>query len=146
VAELIRRHPLVIFFSLAFAITWVVWVPRTVGAQLGLVGLLIGRSWEVSAPQALRSGAALVSLPLFLMILTLTDGQASGSSEGEDAVCPRLSVAAIRHQGEAKYKRLGGFSRRFVAETHPSPQVQHPAGARWLYEARPSQDSARPSC
>jgi membrane protease YdiL (CAAX protease family) len=134
VAQLIRRYPLVIFFLLAFAITWVVWVPRAVGAQLSLVGqvwtwapaiaallaaaltggrdamrelgarlvrwrvgwqwylvvilgpaafslvvagvyvLLLGGSWEVAAPQALRSGAALVLLPLFLVILTLTDG------------------------------------------------------------------------
>jgi membrane protease YdiL (CAAX protease family) len=132
-AQSIRRHPLVTFFLLAFAITWVVWVPRAVGAQLGLVGqvstwapaiaallaaaltggrtavselgarlvrwrvgwkwyvvvilgpaafslvvagvyVLLGGSWEVAAAPALRSGAALVLLPLFLMILTLTDG------------------------------------------------------------------------
>lgn len=37
-AQLIRRYPLVTFFLLVFSITWIVWVPRAVGAQLGLVG------------------------------------------------------------------------------------------------------------
>ena len=37
-AQLIRRHPLTTFFVLAFGITWVVWVPRVAGAQLGVVG------------------------------------------------------------------------------------------------------------
>jgi hypothetical protein len=73
------------------------------------VYVLLGGSWEVAGAPALRSGTALVLLPLFLVILIFTDGLASGSREGEDAVCPHLSVAAIRHQGEAKYERVGGF-------------------------------------
>jgi uncharacterized protein len=36
--QLIQRYPLVTFFILAFAITWVVWVPRAVGVPVGLVG------------------------------------------------------------------------------------------------------------
>jgi uncharacterized protein len=131
-AHLIRRHPLLTFFLLAFAITWVVWVPRAAGAPLGVVGqastwapaiaallaaaltggraavrdlgarllrwrvgwqwylvvilgpaafslvlagvyTLLGGSWEVAAPPALREGP-LVLLPLFLLILALTDG------------------------------------------------------------------------
>ena len=39
-AQLIRRYPLVTFFLLAFAITWVVWVPRAAGVPLGAVGQL----------------------------------------------------------------------------------------------------------
>jgi uncharacterized protein len=129
---LIRRHPLVTFFLLAFAITWVVWVPRAAGAQLGVLGqawtwapaiaallaaaltggrdalrelgarlvrwrvgwqwylvvilgpaafslavagvyVLLGGSWAEAAPAALREGP-LMMLPLFLVILTLTDG------------------------------------------------------------------------
>src|ERR671914_498570 len=31
-------HPLVTFFVLAFAITWVVWVPRAAGVPLGVLG------------------------------------------------------------------------------------------------------------
>ena len=37
-AQSIRRYPLVTFFILAFAITWVVWVPRLAGLQTGAVG------------------------------------------------------------------------------------------------------------
>ena len=33
-----RGHPLVTFFVLAFAITWVVWVPRAAGVPLGVLG------------------------------------------------------------------------------------------------------------
>ena len=33
-----RGHPLVIFFVLAFAITWVVWVPGAAGVPLGILG------------------------------------------------------------------------------------------------------------
>jgi membrane protease YdiL (CAAX protease family) len=131
-AQLIRRHPLTTFFVLAFGITWVVWVPRAVGAQLGVVGqvstwapviaallaaaltggrdavkelgarlvrwrvgwqwylvvilgpaafslavagvyTLFGGSWSAAAPLALREGP-LVLLPLFLLLLTFTDG------------------------------------------------------------------------
>ena len=131
-AQLIRRHPLTTFFVLAFGITWVVWVPRAAGAQLGVVGqvstwapviaallaaaltggrdavkelgarlvrwrvgwqwylvvilgpaafslavagvyTLFGGSWSAAAPLALREGP-LVLLPLFLLLLTLTDG------------------------------------------------------------------------
>jgi uncharacterized protein len=37
-AQLVRRHPLVTFFLLAFGLTWAVWVPRAAGIQLGVVG------------------------------------------------------------------------------------------------------------
>jgi len=129
----IQRHPLVTFFLLAFALTWVVWVPRSAGVPVGAVGqawtwipaiaallaaaltggraavgdlgahlvrwrvgwrwyvvdifgpalfsiavaeayVLLGGSWSAAVPPALRSGASLVSLPLFLLVLSLTDG------------------------------------------------------------------------
>jgi uncharacterized protein len=133
VAQLIRHHPLVTFFLLAFGITWIVWVPRAAGVPVGVVGdawtwtpaiaallaaaltggraavrslgarlvrwrvgwqwylvvilgpvafslavagiyvLLLGGSWAAAAPLALREGPLLL-LPLFLLILTLTDG------------------------------------------------------------------------
>jgi membrane protease YdiL (CAAX protease family) len=134
VAQLIRRHPLVTFFLLAFGITWIVWVPRAAGVPVGVVGdawtwipaiaallaaaltggrdavrdlgarlvrwrvgwqwylvvilgpaafslavagvyVLLGGSWSATATMlaALREGP-LVLLPLFLLILTLTDG------------------------------------------------------------------------
>lgn len=130
-AQLIRRYPILTFFLLVFSITWIVWVPRAAGAQLGVVGqvwtwapaigallaaaltggrdavrelgerlvrwrvgwqwyvvvifgpavfslavagvyVLLGGSWSAAAPSALREGP-LVFLPLFLMILALTD-------------------------------------------------------------------------
>lgn len=132
VAQLIRRHPLVTFFLLAFAITWIVWVPRAADVPVGVVGqawtwapaiaailaaaltggrdavrdlgarlvrwrvgwqwylvvilgpaafslavagvyVLLGGSWAAATPPALREGP-LMLLPLFLVILTLTDG------------------------------------------------------------------------
>ena len=36
----LRRHPLMTFFVLAFCITWVVWIPRAAGTQLGVLGQL----------------------------------------------------------------------------------------------------------
>jgi uncharacterized protein len=36
----IRRHPLIVFFVLAYALTWAVWVPRALGVQVGVVGQL----------------------------------------------------------------------------------------------------------
>ncbi len=131
-AQSIRSHPLVTFFLLAFGLTWVVWVPRAVGASLDTVGMawtwvpaiaallaaaltggrdavrelgarlvrwrvgwqwylvvilgpaafslmvagiyvVLGGSWAVAAPPSIREGP-LVLLPLFLAILTLTDG------------------------------------------------------------------------
>jgi hypothetical protein len=38
-AQSIRNHPLVTFFLLAFGLTWVVWVPRALGAPLDTVGM-----------------------------------------------------------------------------------------------------------
>jgi membrane protease YdiL (CAAX protease family) len=132
VVQLIRRHPLVTFFLLAFGITWIVWVPRAAGVPVGVVGqlwtwvpaaaallaaaltggrdalgelgarlvrwrvgwqwylvvvlgpaafslavagiyTLFGGSWSAAAPPALLEGSLLI-LPLFLLILTLTDG------------------------------------------------------------------------
>jgi hypothetical protein len=34
----IRRHPVVVFLLLVFALTWVVWVPRAAGVPTGAVG------------------------------------------------------------------------------------------------------------
>jgi membrane protease YdiL (CAAX protease family) len=132
VAQLIRRHPLVTFFLLAFGITWIVWVPQAAGVPVGVVGqawtwapaiaallaaaltggrdavrelgarlvrwrvgwqwylvvilgpaafslavagvyALLGGSWSAATPPALREGP-LMLLPLFLVILILTDG------------------------------------------------------------------------
>jgi len=36
----IQHHPLVVFFLLAFSVTWAVWVPRAAGAPVGVVGQL----------------------------------------------------------------------------------------------------------
>jgi membrane protease YdiL (CAAX protease family) len=36
----LARHPLVVFFLLAFVLTWVVWVPRALGVPVGLTGQL----------------------------------------------------------------------------------------------------------
>jgi uncharacterized protein len=36
----VSRHPLVVFFVLAFVLTWVVWVPRAAGLPMGVVGQL----------------------------------------------------------------------------------------------------------
>ena len=131
-ARSIRRYPLVTFFLLAFAITWVVWVPRAAGAPLGVVGqastwapaiaallaaaltggrealgdlgsrlvrwrvgwqwylvvilgpavfslvvaavyMMLGGSWSEAAPSTFRE-IPLLLLPIFLLILTLTDG------------------------------------------------------------------------
>ena len=38
-AQSMRSHPLVTFFLLAFGLTWVVWVPRALGAPLDTVGM-----------------------------------------------------------------------------------------------------------
>ena len=54
-AQLIRRYPLVTFFLLAFAITWVVWVPRAAGVQTGTVGQV----WTYAAAIAALLAAAL---------------------------------------------------------------------------------------
>jgi uncharacterized protein len=37
---MIRRHPLIVFFVLAYVLTWVVWLPRALGVQVGIVGQL----------------------------------------------------------------------------------------------------------
>src|SRR5918995_4975661 len=131
-AQLMRRHPLVIFFLLAYGLTWaiqipvaagvlegsgwraVTWVPaiaallaaaltggrgalRELGSRLGgwrvgwqwylvvilgpavfsvaVAGVytLFGGSWADAAPPAILQGP-LLFLPLFLLILTFTDG------------------------------------------------------------------------
>ena len=54
-AQLMRRYPLVTFFLLAFAITWVVWVPRAAGTQLGVAG----QAWTWAPAIAALLAAAL---------------------------------------------------------------------------------------
>jgi uncharacterized protein len=53
--QLIRRHPLTTFFLLVFTITWVVWVPRAVGAPLDIVG----QAWTWAPAIATLLAAAL---------------------------------------------------------------------------------------
>lgn len=36
----LRRHDVVVFMLVALILTWVVWVPRAIGTQVGVVGLL----------------------------------------------------------------------------------------------------------
>jgi uncharacterized protein len=36
----VRRHPLIVFFVLAYVLTWAVWIPRALGVQVGVVGQL----------------------------------------------------------------------------------------------------------
>jgi len=36
----VRRHPLIVFFILAYVLTWAVWIPRALGVQVGVVGQL----------------------------------------------------------------------------------------------------------
>jgi CAAX protease family protein len=38
--DMIKRHPLVIFTVLTFALTWIVWMPRAAGVPVGAVGQL----------------------------------------------------------------------------------------------------------
>ena len=129
--KLIRGHPLLVFFLLVFALTWMVWVPRAGGVPMGMVGrawtwapaiaaflaaaltggrpalrqlvgrllrwrvrwhwyvlvilgpavfslattgiyALFGGSWSAAIPRSLE--APVVLLPLFLLILSGTDG------------------------------------------------------------------------
>jgi uncharacterized protein len=60
--QLIRRHPLVTFFLLAFAITWVVWVPRAAASQ-GLWASdwpsVVGQAWTWAPAIAALLAAAL---------------------------------------------------------------------------------------
>ena len=37
---MVRRSPLIVFFVLAYALTWAVWIPRAVGVDVGVVGQL----------------------------------------------------------------------------------------------------------
>jgi membrane protease YdiL (CAAX protease family) len=53
--SLVRRHPVVVLFVLAFVVTWAVWVPRAAGADTGLVG----RAWTYAPAVAAVLAAAL---------------------------------------------------------------------------------------
>ena len=54
--KMVRAHPVVTVFALAYVLTWAVWVPRAAGADLGLVG----RLWTwAPAVAALITAAAL---------------------------------------------------------------------------------------
>ena len=44
--NLLRRHPLTVFFVLAFGATWAIWVPRAAGAPVGIIGEL--STWAVA--------------------------------------------------------------------------------------------------
>ena len=63
--NLLRRHPLTVFFVLTFGATWAIWVPRAAGAPVGVIGEL--STWTVAVmailAAALTGGrAALVDL------------------------------------------------------------------------------------
>ncbi len=60
---MVRRHPLIVFFVLAYAVTWTVWIPRALGVQVGVVGQLWTWMPAVAAfaAAALTGGRAAVS-------------------------------------------------------------------------------------
>ena len=45
----LRRHDVVVFMLVALILTWVIWVPRAIGTQVGVVGLLWTWTPAVSA-------------------------------------------------------------------------------------------------
>lgn len=49
----LRRHPLIVFFVLAFGVTWAVWVPRALGLSLGIIGEL--STWAVAVAAVLAA-------------------------------------------------------------------------------------------
>ena len=38
--NLLRKHPLLVFFVLAYGLTWAVWIPRAAGVEVGVIGQL----------------------------------------------------------------------------------------------------------
>ena len=54
-ATSVRRHALMTFFLLAFAMTWVVWVPRAAGIPVGV----LGQAWTWAPAIAALLAAAL---------------------------------------------------------------------------------------
>jgi membrane protease YdiL (CAAX protease family) len=52
----VRAHPVATMFLLTFGLTWVVWVPRALGADLGLMG----RAWTWAPAVAALGTAALL--------------------------------------------------------------------------------------
>jgi len=57
--ELVRRRPLVVFFLLAFALTWAVWIPQAMGVEFGGIGRLwtwIGSTGELAYPMLAAAG------------------------------------------------------------------------------------------
>ena len=58
-ADMIKRHPLVIFTLLTFGLTWIVWVPRAAGVPVGALGYSYGPGYQRSPPSLrLRSPEA----------------------------------------------------------------------------------------
>ena len=51
----VHRHPVVTMFVLVYALTWVVWLPRAAGEDLGL----LGRGWTWAPAVAALAAAAL---------------------------------------------------------------------------------------
>ena len=51
--NLLRRHPLTVFFVLAFGATWAIWVPRAAGAPVGFIGEL--STWAVAVMAVLAA-------------------------------------------------------------------------------------------
>ena len=63
----LARYPLVLFFVLAFVLTWVVWVPRAAGVPVGVVGQL----WTWIPAIAAILAAALTGGPGGVLIAAL---------------------------------------------------------------------------
>jgi membrane protease YdiL (CAAX protease family) len=62
VAQVMQRHPVATFFLFAFAITWVVWVPRAAASQGLLVTdlpIVVGQVWSWGPAIAALGAAAL---------------------------------------------------------------------------------------
>ena len=49
----LRRHPLILFFVLAFGATWAIWIPRAAGVPVGIIGEL--STWTVAVMAVLAA-------------------------------------------------------------------------------------------
>lgn len=51
--NLLRRHPLLVFFVLALGATWAIWIPRAAGVPMGTIGQL--STWTVAVVAVLTA-------------------------------------------------------------------------------------------
>jgi hypothetical protein len=136
----LRRHDVLVFMLAALILTWVVWVPRAMGAQVGVIGQLwtwipalvaVGCATLLYAGWPRRSGPPIAAVAGQLVVVS---GCPAGAAGVRDDRCRDSSVdrRAVECSAPARDHLVDPCTRVDVPDSGAHRRTRRTAGLAWL--------------